>query len=189
MKNNTLKMWILAALFSSFIAIFAQLTLPLPIVPITGQTFAIGLAVTILGLRYGTLSILLYILLGAIGIPVFSLMTGGIGILVGPTGGYIIGFIPTAIIMGYYLERYGYTKKHAIISNLLGMLITLTVGTIWLKFGSNLTWTAALIGGAIPFIFVGILKAIAAALAGIVIRERLIQAKLLPKSSKKRIAL
>lgn len=184
MKNTSLKMWIISALFASIIAIFAQITLPLPLVPITGQTLAIGLTVTILGMRYGTLSILLYILLGTIGLPVFSLMTGGIGILLGPTGGYIIGFLPTALVMGYYLERYGFTKKHAIIANVLGMLITLAIGTIWLKFGSQLTWSAAIIGGTLPFLLVGILKAVVAALAGIVIRERLVHAKLLTSLTK-----
>lgn len=184
MKNNLLKMWILSALFAALIAIFSQLTLPLPLVPITGQTFAIGLAVTILGLRYGTLSVVLYILLGAIGVPVFSLMSGGLGIILGPTGGYIIGFLPTAIIIGYYLEHYGFTKIHAIIANLIGMIITLAFGTIWLKFVADLTWSAAFIGGTLPFIIVGIIKAVAAAIAGVIVRERLIQAKLLPRISK-----
>ena len=87
MSNTKLKMWILSALFAAIIGIFAQITIPLPLIPITGQTFAIGLAVTILGLRYGTLSVFIYILLGAIGIPVFSAMSGGLGIVAGPTGG------------------------------------------------------------------------------------------------------
>ncbi|MBQ0138701.1 MAG: biotin transporter BioY [Kurthia sp.] len=185
MKNNSLKMWIVSALFAAFIAIFAQLTLPLPLVPITGQTFAVGLAVTILGMRYGTLSIIIYILLGAIGVPVFSLMTGGIGIILGPTGGYIIGFLPSAYIMGFLLERYGFTKKNAFIINLIGMLITLLFGTIWLKYGSHLTWSAAITAGILPFLIVGVIKAFASGLAGIVVRNRLVNAKLLPAVTKK----
>ncbi|PWI27053.1 BioY family transporter [Kurthia sibirica] len=172
-------MWIVSALFAAVIAIFAQLTIPLPLIPITGQTFAIGLAVTILGLRYGSLSVLLYILLGAIGIPVFSGMSGGLGIITGPTGGYIIGFLPAALVMGIYLEKTRFTSSHAIIANIIGMCITLLFGAIWLKYFANLSWPAAFTSGIAPFLIVGVLKAIAAALAGVVVRQRLLSAKLL----------
>lgn len=179
LKNYQLKMWIVSALFAAVIAIFAQLTIPLPLIPITGQTFAIGLAVTILGLRYGFLSVLLYIFLGLIGVPVFSGMTGGLGIITGPTGGYIIGFLPAAILMGIHLKLFGFTKTHAIMSNVIGMLITLFVGSLWLKFYANLSWTAAFTSGISPFLIVGLIKAMAAALVGITVRKRLIAAKLL----------
>lgn len=184
MKNNSLKMWITSALFAAFIGIFAQLTIPLPLIPITGQTFAIGFTITVLGLRYGSLSVFIYILLGMIGIPVFSAMSGGLGIILGPTGGYIIGFIPTAIIMGFYLKQFGTSKSHAILANLIGMMITLAFGTIWLKYGSGFSWSTAISAGIYPFLIVGIIKAIFAALAGVTIRQRLLRAKLLPATKK-----
>ena len=183
MSNTKLKMWILSALFAAIIGIFAQITIPLPLIPITGQTFAIGLAVTILGLRYDTLSVFIYILLGAIGIPVFSAMSGGLGIVAGPTGGYIIGFLPAAIVMGIYLNKFGFTKGQAIVSNLLGMAVTLLFGTIWLKYGTGLTWNAAFMAGTYPFLIVGVIKAVAAALAGVLVRDRLLNARLLPAIS------
>lgn len=95
-ERQKLRGMMIASLFAAIIGIFAQITIPLPLVPITGQTLAIGLAATILGARYGTLSVLLYILMGAVGIPVFSQFSGGFSVLVGPTGGFIVGFIPTA---------------------------------------------------------------------------------------------
>lgn len=180
MKNTSLKMWITSALFAAIIAIFAQLVIPLPLIPITGQTFAIGLTVTILGMRYGSLSVFIYILLGAVGVPVFAGLSGGFASIIGPTGGYIIGFLPSAILMGLYLKKFGYSKFHAIIANLLSMVITLLFGAVWLKYGSNLSWTTALSAGIYPFILVGIIKAVLAALAGVAVRGRLLRAKLLP---------
>lgn len=179
MKNEQLKLMMVSALFAAIIGVLAQVVIKIPPVPITGQTFAIGLAATILGKRYGTLSVLVYICMGTIGIPVFSAMTAGIGILFGPTGGYIIGFLPAAFIMGWYMERFGFTATHAIIANLIAMAVTLAFGTTWLKISAELTWTAAIAGGVTPFILVGILKAIAAALIGLKIRNSLITARLL----------
>ena len=184
MRNDQLKMLIVTALFAAIIGIMAQLTIPLPFspVPITGQTFAIGLAATILGKRYGTLSVLVYILLGIVGVPVFSGMSSGLGVVFGPTGGYIIGFIPSVFIMGWILERFGFTVTNAIIANIIGMIITLAFGAVWLKVSAELSWTAALTGGVTPFILVGIIKAVAAAMIGILVRKRLTSAKLLPVS-------
>lgn len=180
MRNENLKMLIVSALFAAIIGILAQLTVPLPLVPITGQTLAIGLAATILGKRYGTISVLIYILLGIIGLPVFSGMSAGLGVVFGPTGGYIVGFIPAAFIIGWYIERFGFTLTHAVIANIIGMIITLTFGTVWLKFIAEISWMAAITGGVTPFLVVGIIKAILAASVGILVRKRLTSAKLLP---------
>ena len=181
-SNNRLHMLVVTALFAAMIAILAQMTIPLPLVPITGQTLAIGLAATILGSRYGTISSLLYILIGAIGIPVFAQMSGGLGVVFGPTGGFLVGFIPTTFVIGYYLEKIGFTIFHAFIANIIGMLITLTFGTVWLKIVGNLTWIAAFASGFAPFIIVGIIKAFLAAWIGIVVRKRLVSAKLIYSS-------
>lgn len=180
MRNEQLKMLIVTALFAAIIGIMAQITIPLPLVPITGQTLAIGLAATILGKRYGVLSVLVYIMLGIAGLPVFSEMSSGIGVVFGPTGGYIIGFIPAAFLIGWLLERFGFTVKNAVIANIIAMIITLSFGAVWLKFVAELSWTAALTGGVTPFILVGIIKAILAATTGILVRKRLTSAKLLP---------
>lgn len=174
-----LRMMIVTALFAALIGILAQLTIPLPLVPITGQTLAIGLAATILGSRLGSLSVILYILIGAAGIPVFAEMKAGISILFGPTGGYLIGFIPSAFIIGLYLEKTSFNFKNAMIANTIGMLITLLIGTMWLKLAANLSWVAAFTGGFTPFIIVGLLKAGLASWIGILVRQRLISARLL----------
>lgn len=179
MSNSKLRMMIVTALFAAIIGILAQVTIPLPLVPITGQTLAIGLAATILGARYGTISILVYLAMGAIGIPVFAQMSSGLGSLVGPTGGYLVGFIPTAFVIGYYLEKTSFTVVHAIIANIIGMFVALIMGTVWLKIAAELSWTAAFAGGFAPFIIVGIIKAVLAAWIGIIVRNRLQSANLL----------
>ncbi len=170
---------VLTAFGAAIIAVLAQITIPLPLVPITGQTLAIGLIVTILGLKYGTLSVLVYCLLGAIGLPVFTGMSGGLSILVGPTGGYIIGFIPTALFMGWYLNKFGYTYIHGLIANVSGMMITLAFGTIWLKFVADMSLQAAFMAGAAPFILLEMMKGVIAAWVGILVRHRLLNANLL----------
>lgn len=180
MKTNVYP-YIICAFSAAIIAVLAQITIPIPLVPITGQTLAIGLIVTILGTRYGTISVLLYVLLGAVGLPVFTNFSGGLGILVGPTGGYIVGFIIQAYVMGKYMDRFGYTYVQATVSNLIGMVITLAIGTAWLKFAANLTWTGAFLAGTAPFIIVGIIKAVIAAWLGVVVRNRLLNARLLEK--------
>lgn len=172
--SSKLRIMIISALFAAIIGILAQITIPLPLVPITGQTLAIGLAATILGSRYGTLSVLVYILMGAVGLPVYAQMSGGLGILFGPTGGFLFAFIPAAFVIGYYLERNKYTIRHAVIANIIGMFISLSVGTIWLKLIAHLTWPAAFLTGFLPFIIVGVLKAILAAVVGVKIRQRLL---------------
>ncbi|KGR90015.1 biotin synthase [Ureibacillus massiliensis 4400831 = CIP 108448 = CCUG 49529] len=178
MKSKTYP-YVMTAFAAAIIAVLAQITIPLPLVPITGQTLAIGLVVTILGTKYGTLSVLVYILLGAIGMPVFSGFSGGFAVLVGPTGGYIVGFLVQALVMGIYMDKLGYNYVQAIISNLLGMIVTLSFGTIWLKILANISWEAAFFSGVAPFIVVGIIKAIIAAWVGIMVRNRLTTAKLL----------
>ena len=178
MKSSVFPM-ILTSLCAAIIAVLAQLIIPIPLIPITGQTLAIGLVVTILGLKHGTYAVLLYILLGAIGLPVFQSFTGGLGILFGPTGGYIIGFIPTAIVIGFYLKKTRLTFTHALVANILGMLVTLAFGAVWLKYLAELSWTGALFSGVIPFLIVGVIKAILAAWVGVIVRQRLEQANIL----------
>lgn len=161
------------ALFAAVIAVLAQLTIPLPLVPITGQTLAIGLAATILGAKHGTVAVLIYLMMGAIGLPVYAQMSGGLGILFGPTGGFLFSFLPMAFVIGFILEKSGFTFKNAIFANLVGTFLSLTIGTVWLKIVVELSWTAAFLTGFLPFLIVGILKSILAAWAGILVRERL----------------
>ena len=185
MPQTKTKKLVLIAMCASIVCLLAQITIPLPLIPITGQTLAIGIVATILGSRHSTITILVYLMLGLIGLPVFSQFTSGFGILFGPTGGYLIGFIPTAFLIGLWLEKTSYTYRQAVIANLIGMCITLAIGAIWLKLYGALSWQKALVTGIIPFVPVGIIKAFLAAWFGIAIRQRLSSAKLLPAQTKR----
>lgn len=178
-QRNDLKMTIVVALFASIIGILAQITIPLPIIPITGQTLAIGLSATILGSKFGTYAVCLYCLMGAIGLPVYSNLSSGFSVLLGPTGGFIIGFIPTAYLTGYILEKTSFRIVTAMIANTAGMIITLSIGTVWYKVYADISWVAAFSTAFAPFVIVGLLKAYLASFIGIAVRKQLIHAKLL----------
>ena len=121
------------AIGAALIAVCAWITVPY-IVPFTLQTFAVFLVTNLLGGKRGTLSVLVYILLGAVGLPVFAGFKGGMGALLGTTGGYIIGFIFSALLM-WALEKH---SKKSIIINALVMLLALLVcyvfGTTWFMY-------------------------------------------------------
>jgi len=170
--KSSLRSLILAAEFAAVIAVLSQLTIPIGIIPLTGQTFAIGLTVTILGRKTGTYAIIVYLLLGLIGLPVFAGMKGGFGVLFGPTGGYLVGFVLNGLLTGYILEKTTFNYTWGNIANLAGAIVTLIFGTVWLKFSGDLNWAAAFTSGFTPFILPGIIKAVAAAYCGILIRKR-----------------
>ena len=106
-KSNAFNMTAIA-LMAAVICILGPLSIPLPVspVPISFTNLAIYFAVILLGWKRGTISYILYLLIGLVGVPVFSGFTGGPGKLVGPTGGYLIGFIFMAIIAGWFIEKY-----------------------------------------------------------------------------------
>lgn len=118
------------AVFTVLMAICSWISIPMA-VPFTLQTFGVFIAVGILGGKRGTLAVLVYILLGAIGIPVFSGFKGGIGSLMNTTGGYIIGFLFSALIMWGMERVFGKKPIVQILSMLAGLVICYTFGTIW----------------------------------------------------------
>ena len=122
---------VFTAMFSALIAVCSILSIPIGEVPFTLQTFAVCLASAMLGWKRGALSVLVYILIGAVGLPVFAGMKGGLGVLAGPTGGYIVGFLPTALIIGAVAEKCGKRALPLALSMILGMLACYLAGTIW----------------------------------------------------------
>ncbi|WLV24908.1 biotin transporter BioY [Aciduricibacillus chroicocephali] len=186
-QQKRLREIIVCALFVAITGILAQVSIPVPPVPFTGQTLAVGLTATIIGSRLGTFSMIGYMALGAVGVPVFSSFSAGLQTIVGQTGGFIIGFIPAAFIIGFILERTKFSIPMAIIANVIGMFVTLGFGVIQLKYVADLSWAAAFAGGVTPFIPLGLVKAVLAAWIGIIVRKRLIAANALPVTKRKRI--
>lgn len=179
MGNERLKMMILAALFAALMGVGAQIIIPVPPIPFTAQTLVLPLMAIILGKRYGTLSAALYVALGAVGIPVFAGMKAGLGIILGPTGGFILSYIPAVFLIGLIFEKGGRHTAAGVAATVTGALFILFAGTVWYKWMGNLSWAGAFTGAMIPFIVPDILKAVFAAVLGVLIRKRLESARLL----------
>lgn len=129
----TTRQLVFTALMSVIIAVCSWISIPSE-VPFTLQTFAVFCALSILGGKCGTFAVLVYIILGAVGIPVFAGFSGGLGILLGPTGGYIIGFL---ILAGVYWLGEKLSKSNfiiSIISMLIGLLLCYAFGTAWFMY-------------------------------------------------------
>ena len=164
MSNRKIKDIVLISLFSAIIVVCSFITIP-AVVPFTLQTFAVILCLNILGAKKGIISILIYIFLGVVGLPVFSGFNGGIGALLNITGGYIIGFIFSALIFGVVTSVLN--KKPRKIVNLIasfaGLIGCYIFGTLWyvllnIKNGDTISFISALTICVLPFIIPDILK-------------------------------
>lgn len=118
------------ALFAVLIAVCSWIAVP-SAVPFTLQTFAVFLAVGLLGGKRGTVSVLVYLLLGAVGIPVFAGFGAGIGVLLGPTGGYLLGFLISALTYWLITASFGKKLPTRICAMVLGLLVCYAFGTFW----------------------------------------------------------
>lgn len=118
------------AVFAVLIAICSWISIP-TVVPFTLQTFAIFLSIGILGGKRGTLAVLVYILLGLMGIPVFAGFSGGIGVLAGNTGGYIMGFLLSALVMWAMEKILGKKLWVLALSMIIGLFVCYAFGTAW----------------------------------------------------------
>lgn len=144
------------AMFAAILAVCSWISIPAT-VPFTLQVFGVFLAVGVLGGKRGTLVIVAYILMGMVGIPVFAGFSGGIGILFGSTGGYIIGYLFSALLMWLMEHLLGKKKWVLILSMVLGLLVCYLFGTIWFMVvyarntGAIGIWTA-LVWCVIPYL-------------------------------------
>lgn len=145
-------------------ALLAQVVIPLWPVPITAQTLAVLLVGGSLGALRGSLALALYALVGALGAPIFSEASHGWGILAGPTGGYIVGFILAAALTGWLAER-RWDRKFlgGMVSYLAGSAIVFVVALPWLGATLGLSVQQTLEVGLYPFIIGGVVKAVIAA--------------------------
>jgi len=159
----------LIVLGSLFVAAMAQLSIPLQPVPVTGQTFAVLLVGMVLGSRRGALALAAYLGEGLAGLPVFAEAKSGIATILGPTGGYLIGFIAAAWLVGLLAER-GFDRSlfKTLVAMVVGNLVIYAFGLAWLStfpFVSGLIGEAGLLSlGMFPFLIGDALKAALAAL-------------------------
>lgn len=139
----------------------AQLSVPLWPVPITGQTLAVLVVGSALGARRGALSMVLYVMLGLVGLPVFADGASGAGVLLGPSGGYLLGFVAAAAVVGWVAERFGDRRfTAALLSFALGTVVTFAAGMLWLAVSLGLDLQHTLEYGLYPFVVGGLAKAL-----------------------------
>jgi len=173
-EQTSLRGMVNASLFGALTAVGAYIIIPLPPVPITLQTLFLGLAGTLLGARLGALSQVVYLFLGILGLPVFAGGKAGIGVLFGPTGGYLIGFVAAAFVIGKLAalkERPGFALL--CLSLVAGTSVVYALGILQLSLVARLTPLKALTVGVLPFLPGDLLKIVLTAWIAIKLRDHL----------------
>lgn len=163
------------AIFAALTVVMSFISVPMPFspVPITGQTLAVMLTGSILSVRQAGWSILTYLLIGAVGLPVFSGFSGGMGVLLGPTGGYLLACLPGAMLIALLKGKNNKIWPLALANIIGGIGIVYLVGVAWLSVFTGMGIQKAMIVGALPFIPGDIVKVAMATVLGREINKRL----------------
>jgi len=176
-KINTRQLTLIGVM-AAVTCILGPLSLPIGVVPISLTNLAIYFAIYALGGKRGTLSYIVYLFIGLVGLPVFSGFSGGVPKLFGPTGGYLIGFVFMAFISGIFIDKFSNKIYMCFLGMVLGTIVTYIFGTAWLAYEAHMTFNKALAVGVLPFIPGDIVKITIASLIGPQIKKRLISAGL-----------
>lgn len=186
-KFLTVRNMVFIAVMAALICIAAPFSVPIGPIPISLATFAVYLAGGLLGAKKGTLAVTVYILLGAVGLPVFSNGEGGFQKLFGVTGGYIIGYIPCVLIAGLFVDIF-FRKKSEIknkflnwlsrawavpVGMVLGTVVLYVFGTAWFIIARGVTLEVAMAGCVYPFIPGDLIKIACATVLTVLLRDRL----------------
>ncbi len=178
-KKITTYQMAVTALMAAVLCVIGPLSVPIGAIPISLSNFVISLTVWLLGPKFGTLSVAIYLALGAVGMPVFSGYGGGLAKLAGPTGGYLIGYLAMALIGGLFVEK---SKGNPVISGIglvIGVAVSYVFGTAWFVFQMGCELSYALAVCVYPFIAFDLAKVIIACVVGALLRKRLTQAGVL----------
>ena len=165
---------VLTALMTAVTCILAPMSIPIPFspVPLTLTNFVLEISIFLLGWKKATASFIIYLLLGLCGLPVFSGFSGGVGKFAGPTGGYLFGFLFLTVIGGLFAEHFHWKRSACTVGMVLGMAVTYAFGTAWLCLQLNLSFTAGLFTGVIPYLPGDAVKIALAVAFGPVLKKR-----------------
>ena len=167
---------VVIGLCTAIIVIMAQISIPMPLgVPMTMQTFAITLTGIILGAKRGALASFIYVLLGAVGVPVFSGFSGGFQTLIGPTGGFLWSFPIMAFFIGLGAEKYRKSKPLFLLWLVIGTVINYVIGVVVFCLVTQSSVMTGISACVLPFIPTAIIKAVLASIIGLNIKGRLVQ--------------
>ena len=172
-EKNNIRSITETALMAAALCILGPLSVPIGPVPISLTNFTIYLFLYLLDTKQVSIAYLVYMLLGLVGLPVFSGYTGGVPKLFGPTGGYLIGFLPMAVAGGLILQK---TWQNRVLSTVALEAVTwipYLLGTAWLAYSTKMGFAAAFAAGVIPFILIDLCKIVVCAILGPVLKTRL----------------
>lgn len=181
MKDKKLTTYQMAvtAVMAAMLCVLGPLTVPIGAIPISLANFVICLAAWLLGPRFGTLSVAIYLVIGLVGVPVFSGYGAGIAKVAGPTGGYLVGYLLLAFIGGLVIEK---SKGQPVLSALgliAGDAACYVLGTAWFVFQMQCELSYALAVCVYPFIALDLAKIVVSCIVGALLRKRLEQAGVL----------
>ena len=162
------------ALMAAFTAVAAQISIPLEPVPFTLQVLAVVLTGLLLGPRYGALAMAIYLLIGAVGVPVFAQFSGGLGSLLGPTGGYLVSYPIAAALAGLAAGTVANApRRRGLVAGLVwgcaALAAIYVLGVAWLAVLANLSLGAAIAAGFLPFVLFDLIKIALAALVAVAV--------------------
>ena len=162
-RRNMTRSLVLTALMAALTAICSQIQIPLPMIPINLALFAVHLSGALLGWKYGALSMVVYALLGVIGAPVFAGFGSGPAVLFGKTGGYILGYILCALIVGALSRKFAFSFKN----------VCYAFGTIWFMVLTGMNLATSMSYCVIPFLPGDAVKILLAAFLALRLRKPL----------------
>ena len=178
-KKLTTYQMAVTALMAAVMCVLGPLTVPIGAVPISLANFVICLTAWLLGPKFGTLSVAVYLCIGLIGVPVFSGYGAGLAKLAGPTGGYLVGYLLLALIGGLFIEKSNGNPVVSGIGLVLGDAACYVLGTAWFVFQMQCELGYALSVCVYPFISLDLAKIVVSCVVGALLRKRLVQAGVL----------
>lgn len=164
MRQTRTSLLVTAALMTALIAVCAQISMPLPPIPASMSVFAVLLCGALLGPRWGVCAAGSYVLMGAVGLPVFAGFHGGPNVLFGPSGGYLAGYILCAGAVGFLSGRLPCTVRYLFASMVLALPFCYVPGMLWMKLITRMDWFSAAMAGVIVFLPGDLVKALLAAM-------------------------
>ena len=181
MKDKKLTTYQMAvtAVMAAVLCVLGPLTVPIGAVPISLANFVICLTAWLLGPKFGTLSVAIYLVLGLVGIPVFSGYGAGLAKVAGPTGGYLVGYLLLAFIGGLFIEKSKGQPVVSAVGLILGDAACYVLGTAWFVFQMKCELGHALAVCVYPFLLLDLAKIVVSCVVGALLRKRLAQAGVL----------
>lgn len=161
------------ALMAAFMCLLGPLSIPVEPVPVSLMTLIIYLSMYILGMKLGTISCIIYLLLGFVGVPVFAGYTAGAAKLLGPTGGYLVGYVFLTLTGGWIMEKFSYKRIWCMAGTIIGTVVLYAFGTVWFMILMKCGLSYALSACVVLFLPGDLAKIVLAELIGQEIRKRL----------------